>query len=65
MKKIDESLSFSGLIRCHRSYFVNPNRINALRKDKDNMIFAELNDKANTSIPISKKYYEDVSAKLQ
>lgn len=65
MKKIDESLSFSGLIRCHRSYFVNPNRINALRKDKDNMIYAELNDKTNTSIPISKKYYEDVSAKLQ
>ena len=64
MKKLEESLSSNGLIRCHRSYFVNPKHIHALRKDKDNYIFAEIDDLMHTAIPISKKYYEGVSERL-
>lgn len=64
MKKLEESLNSNGLIRCHRSYFVNPRHIHALRKDKDNYIFAEIDDLTHTTIPISKKYYEGVSERL-
>ena len=64
MKKIEESLTSNGLIRCHRSYFVNPRHIRALRKDKDNYIYAEIDNIAHTEIPISKKYYEAVSERL-
>lgn len=64
MKKLEESITANGLVRCHRSYFVNPRHIHALRKDKDNYIFAEIDDRAHTAIPISKKYYEEVSEQL-
>lgn len=64
MKKIEESLTTNGLIRCHRSYFVNPRHIHALRKDKDNYIYAEIDNLAHSEIPISKKYYEAVSERL-
>lgn len=64
MKKIEESLTTNGLIRCHRSYFVNPRHIHALRKDKDNYIYAEIDNIARSEIPISKKYYEAISERL-
>jgi len=64
MKKIEESLTSNGLIRCHRSFFVNPRHIHALRKDKDNYIYAEMDTLAHTEIPVSKKYYETVSDRL-
>lgn len=64
MKKLEESLTSNDLIRCHRSYFINPSHIHALRKDKDNYIYAEIDDLAHTAIPISKKYYEVVSEQL-
>lgn len=64
MKKIEESLTTNGLIRCHRSYFVNPRHIHALRKDKDNYIYAEIDNLAHSEIPVSKKYYESVSERL-
>ena len=64
MKKLEENLTGNGLIRCHRSYFVNPRHIRALRKDKDNYIFAEIDNLAHTEIPVSKKYYEEVSDSL-
>lgn len=64
MKKLEESLTSNDLIRCHRSYFINPSHIHALRKDKDNYIYAEIDDLAHTAIPISKKYYDVVSEQL-
>ncbi len=64
MKKLEENMASHGLVRCHRSYFVNPAHIHALRKDKDNYIYAEIDDLAHTAIPISKKYYEEVSEQL-
>lgn len=64
MKRIEESMTSNGLVRCHRSYFVNPRHIQALRKDKDNYIFAEIDDLMHTTIPISKKYYDEVSESL-
>lgn len=64
MKRIEESMNSNGLVRCHRSYFVNPRHIHSLRRDKDNYYFAEMDDFAHTSIPISKKYYESVSERL-
>ncbi|MBR5736819.1 MAG: LytTR family transcriptional regulator [Bacteroidales bacterium] len=64
MKKLEENLSSNDLLRCHRSFFVNPKHIHALRKDKDNYIYAEIDDPSHTAIPISKKYYEEVSERL-
>ncbi len=60
MKNIEEICLANGILRCHRSYFVNPVHIKALRKDKENIIVAELDTPELPPIPISKRYYEDL-----
>ena len=60
MKNIEEICVTNGVLRCHRSYFVNPAHIKALRKDKENSIVAELDIAGETPIPVSKRYYEDL-----
>lgn len=51
------------LFRCQRSYYVNLSHITALRKDPNDMISAEL-DAGDIVIPVSRKVYRDLSAKL-
>lgn len=74
MKAIEPVLQKHGIVRCQRSYFVNPKHVLALRKDKDTGIIAEL-DTANligknlntaplSSIPVSPKYYDNLSKML-
>jgi hypothetical protein len=52
-----------GFIRCHRSYFVNPSHIVALRRDRDDVFSAEL-DIPDTVLPISKRVYQEMSQRL-
>ena len=52
-----------GLFRCQRSYYVNPKRIVALRKDANDLISAEL-EGAGISVPVSRKVYQELSARL-
>lgn len=49
--------------RCHRSYFINPDHIVALRKDQHDTFSAEL-DIPNITIPVSKKLYVELSKRL-
>ena len=60
MKSIEDICAANGILRCHRSYFINPVHIKALRKDKENLIVAELDIIEGTLIPVSKTYYEDL-----
>lgn len=52
-----------GLFRCHRSYFINPSHIVALRKDQHDTFSAEL-DIPNITIPVSKKLYVELSKRI-
>lgn len=58
MKALDELCQDHGLVRCHRSYYVNPSHVRVLRKDKEGIIFAELDAREEMHIPVSKKYYD-------
>ena len=58
MKSVEDVCEENGIMRCHRSYFINPKHIKALRKDKENAIVAELDTADDTLIPISKRYYD-------
>lgn len=60
MKSIEEICAKNGILRCHRSYFINPTHVKALRKDKENVIVAEMDITEGTLIPVSKTYYEDL-----
>lgn len=59
-----EDMDSKALTRCQRSYFVNPEHISALRKDPQGFIFAEMNNPDIEAVPVSKQYYDQLSALL-
>jgi hypothetical protein len=61
MKSLEELMQKHGLIRCQRSYYINPQHVKVLRRDKDGMISAELDIPNQKSIPVSPRYYDSLS----
>ena len=64
MRALEEDLSKKGLVRCHRSYFINPSYIKIVHRDESGQIVAELNQDGYDSIPISRKYHDDITKLL-
>lgn len=52
-----------GLFRCHRSYYVNPSHIKAVRMEKSDQITAEM-DMEGLSIPVSRMKFKDLTQLL-
>lgn len=59
MKRMEESFEGTGIIRCHRSYMVNFEKVKVIRRDKDNLKL-ELDHPDVTDIPLSKTYLQNV-----
>lgn len=64
MKSIEELCARNSLVRCHRSYFVNPSHIKVLRKAEDGLVFADMDTPEQTSIPVTRRYYDNVASML-
>lgn len=64
MRGIEELMEKHGIIRCQRSYFVNPRHVKVLRRDKEGFIQAELDIRDMRPVPVSPKYYEQLSKLL-
>lgn len=64
MKSIEKMSSENGLLRCQRSYFVNPGHVKVLRKDKDGFYYAELDMPGVQEVPVSKSYFDALSSVL-
>ena len=60
MRALEETLAKHGLVRCHRSYFINPPFIRVVHRDESGLIVADLNQDGYDSIPISRKYQDAV-----
>lgn len=60
LKNIEENITNSNLIRCHRFYMVNSRNVKLLRKSKDGLLL-ELDTKEPCKIPVSKTYLSVVS----
>lgn len=60
MNSIEDCCTRQGLVRCQRSYFVNPEHITILRKQQG-WIFADLDTEGVPSIPVSKRYYDKLA----
>lgn len=58
MMGIEDLCESHKLLRCHRSYYINPQHIKVLRKEKEGQIFAELDIEDGKRIPVSKRYYD-------
>jgi len=64
MKSQEENIRDFGLVRCHRSYIVNPRHVTLLRKEKDGPINAVLDSNTTLTVPVSKQYYDSLSSLL-
>lgn len=63
MKRVEEMCAKFGLVRCHRSYFVNKSHVQMLQKEKE-FTYAVLDVPNAAHIPVSKNYYDQISAML-
>ena len=59
MKRMEEIFAGTEIVRCHRSYMVNFEKVKVIRKDKDGLKL-ELDGPSITDIPVSKTYVDDV-----
>jgi hypothetical protein len=59
LKNMEAGLSESGVIRCHRSYMVNFERVKIIKKERDGLVI-ELDVAEKHSIPVSKTYVDQV-----
>jgi hypothetical protein len=59
LKKIEEIFAGTEIIRCHRSYIVNFEKVKVIRKDKDGLKL-EFDNPSITDIPVSKTYVNTV-----
>lgn len=60
LKTLEETLSQTNVLRCHRSYMVNFDQVKVIRREKDG-IYLELGIEHVPDIPISKTYSEKVT----
>jgi len=63
MKGIEEICSGGPLVRCHRSYYLNLDKVKLLRKSPDGL-FAEINHEGVSEIPVSKSYAAEVTQRF-
>lgn len=59
LKGVEDSCLSSGLLRCHRSFFINLRKVKLLRKDGD-ALYAEIDYPGVDRIPVSKSYAGEV-----
>ena len=64
MRSVDELCLTNGLVRCHRSFYINPSHVRVLRKDKEGIVSAELDIDDVRNIPVSKKFYNNLAELL-
>ena len=59
LKKMEESFAGTEIIRCHRSYIVNFEKVKVIRKDRDGLKL-EFDNPSMADIPVSKTYVNAV-----
>lgn len=59
IKRLESLLKTTEVIRCHRSFMINFEKVKILRKDKEELIL-ELDGPSNIEIPVSKTYAQNV-----
>jgi len=57
MRALEDILQRHGLVRCHRSFFVNAAHVELVKKDANGYALAQLDHDGLKNIPVSKKYY--------
>ena len=64
MKSMETLSEKAGFVRVHRSYIVNPSHVKSVRKDEGGLYFADLGENVSMEVPVSKRYYNNITALL-
>lgn len=64
MKSIEDIASRHALVRCHRSYYINPKHIKLLGRSPEGLLQAEMETEGTSPVPVSKLYYESLAKVL-
>lgn len=64
MKALEDRLSKHGLVRCHRSYFINPDHVKIVHRDASGLLVADLKHGSFDPVPISRKYQDVITRML-
>jgi hypothetical protein len=59
LKKMEENFAGTEIVRCHRSYIVNFEKVKVIRKEKDGLML-EFDNPSVIDIPVSKTYVNTV-----
>ena len=59
MKKMEEKFTGTDIIRCHRSYMVNFEKVKVIRKEKDGLKL-DFDNPGVSDIPVSRSYVDNV-----
>jgi DNA-binding LytR/AlgR family response regulator len=63
LKRIEQNMPDTGLVRCHRSYIVNIDMVKFIRKEKEGLIIG-FESPEDLTVPISKTYIDGFIRKL-
>lgn len=61
MKNIEQGMREFGIVRCHRSYMVNFDRVKIVKREQDGLVL-ELDSPTKRLLPISRTYVDEVMA---
>lgn len=64
MRSLEDIVKRHGLVRCHRSFFLNAAHVALVKKDPGGYAVAQLDQDGAREIPVSKRYYQSVTALL-
>lgn len=64
MKDIESLVAPYGIVRCQRTYYINPAHVKLLSRSPEGFIFAELDCNEAKQIPVSKTYYDRLATML-
>lgn len=59
MKGIEKLCTANGMVRCHRSFFVNINMVKVIRRTPEGMV-AEIDHQGVSNVPVSRTYASDL-----
>lgn len=59
LKKLEDELMAESIIRCHRSYLVNMDKVELIRREKEGLVI-ELDSNSPASVPVSRSYMNQV-----
>lgn len=64
MRSLEDTVARHGIVRCQRSYYVNPVHVQVLRRAENGIHVADLDVAGQPGIPVSRKYYEELAKSL-